>query len=752
MRIFTRDPDAVRALLFFILGAFLTIVLSPPLFAADVGIDKEEKAEIEESGKDRPRGEFRRQEGNSRPEVEESSRGLPSVASRDTAMPTKPSVPEPRATLIFKKGKIEQILMSLKKQTGISVMTRGKASNLRIDIIAKDEPVSQILQKIASANNLVLEPIDSTHYELMDQTTYLKQYLPKKVIQKIFLLKYIKAEEAKKSLQNVLTKGIGQIAADPRTNKIIVTDLPQVIELIKRLLDEIDVQLMTRVFYIRHADIAALADKLKNYKSAPGTIEVDPKTHQIIVTDIFQNIKRMEMLVEVLDVGPEMRVYNLTNIGFKGEDVDKLSKAIEQVITKNADVFWQIDVKSGTLIVQDVPEVHEKIEQILAVFDKPTKQVLIYAEVIEASFDRTFDLGINWKYQSEIFNPRQTNITMDGSQLLVGYLNRYVEANLHALLEDKDTRVLLQPRLLVKNQQEATFHVGGTKPYLTTNYYTGTTTYQSAGQASVSYGLEVTMKPSISNNGLVEMDIKIENSDADYVEKIFEDKKYTLVEKKTTEANTTLIIPSGETRVLAGLINTKDTNTKQGIPFLVNIPIIGSALFGSKSEKSNRRNILFFITPTIFEERGTRKHPYRGKSIEEYIKEAEGIPPALEEALTSPTLEAQRGKVPGEAETLPGVPIFTSDRPIELPRLLGLESNLDAETLRQKRLAVTRGPSGTFAGAAPASSIPTSTSRGRTSRPSPPRTTTRKSVKSVPPLPPPPSGPRRPSTRPETKY
>ena len=68
----------------------------------------------------------------------------------------------------------------------------------------------------------------------------------------------------------------------------------------------------------------------KNYKSAPGTIEVDPKTHQIIVTDTFQNIKRMEMLVEVLDVGPEMRVYNLNNIGFKGEDVDKLSKAIEQ--------------------------------------------------------------------------------------------------------------------------------------------------------------------------------------------------------------------------------------------------------------------------------------------------------------------------------------------------------------------------------------------------------------------------------------
>jgi type II secretory pathway component GspD/PulD (secretin) len=364
--------------------------------------------------------------------------------------------------------------MNLKKQTGINVILKGKAVDLRIDIIAQNEPVSQLLQKIAGSKGMVLHQIDNLNYEMMDEATYQKDVLPKQVIRKIFVLKYIKAEEARKALANVSTKGIGQMAADPRTNKLIVTDLPQVVEYIKRLLDEIDVQLLTRVFYIRHADVAAIAEKLKNYKSVPGTIEVDPKTHQIIVYDIFQNIKRMEMLVEVLDVGPEIRVYNLNNIGIEGKAADQLSKAIEQVITKNADVFWQIDEKTGTLVVQDVPEVHERIEQILAALDQPIKQVLIYAELIDTSFNKDYDFGIAWDVSRDLFSARRDGLfpniptgssgdltnhlgfinlheeyptfSMTGKGLAVGYLNKYIRANLSAALTKSDTKILLQPR------------------------------------------------------------------------------------------------------------------------------------------------------------------------------------------------------------------------------------------------------------------------------------------------------------------
>ncbi|MCX7000095.1 MAG: hypothetical protein NT106_07355 [Candidatus Sumerlaeota bacterium] len=662
----------------------------------------------------------------------ESSGIPPNMPLTEVSPPTgaekaaAPSGQEPLATLMHKGGQLSQILMQLKKQTGVNVVPRGaKIADLKIDIFAQKEPVSQILQKISSSNGLIIHQIDAMNYEIMDDKTYQTEVLPRQVIRKVFILKYIKAEEARKALQNVLTKNIGQMAADPRTNKLIVTDLPQVVELIKRLLDEIDVQLMTRVFYIRHAEVSDIADKLQNYKSAPGTIDVDPKSHQIIVTDIFQNIKRMEMLVELLDVGPEMRAYDLNNIGFDGKGADQIGKMIEQVLTKNADVFWQIDEKTATLIVQDVPEVHEKIEKILAVVDRPVKQVLIYAEMVDTNFDKNYDFGINWNVSKDLFSAARDSLfgtsiptgtsgnltkdlgflnlheefptfTMDGSGLAVGYLNKYVRASLNATLRKSDTKVLLQPRMLVKNKEEVSITVGGTKAYYTTNYYYGATTtgsqYTSAGQGSVQYGLNVSMKPTISNNGLIEMVINISNSDANVIPGTGVNAGVPLIDTTKVDSKTTLIIPSGETRVLAGIINSMGSKSHKGIPWFAEIPILGP-LFGTYSSKDTQRNILFFITPTIVEEKTRRKDYYRGRSIDELIAEEGKGPGYLETPTTGTLTTSMSGK---EVSLNEGAPALSSTRPLELRRLLGENAHLDAETLRQERAGVTGGPSGSF--------------------------------------------------------
>lgn len=680
----------------------------------------------------------------------------PNMPSTEVLPPTgaekaaAPSGQEPLATLMHKGGQLSQVLMQLKKQTGVNVVPRGaKIADLKIDIFAQKEPVSQIMQKIASSNGLIIHQIDAMNYEIMDDKTYQTEVLPREVIRKVFILKYIKSEEARKALQNVLTKNIGQMAADPRTNKLIVTDLPQVVELIKRLLDEIDVQLMTRVFYIRHAEVSDIADKLQNYKSAPGTIDVDPKSHQIIVTDIFQNIKRMEMLVELLDVGPEMRAYDLNNIGFDGKGADQIGKMIEQVLTKNADVFWQIDEKTATLVVQDVPEVHEKIEKILAALDRPVKQVLIYAEMVDTNFNKNYDFGINWNASRDLFSAARDKLfgtsipygagdlahdlgflnlheefptfTMSGSGLAVGYLNKYVRASLNAALSKSDTKVLLQPRMLVKNKEEVSIEVGGTKAYYTTNYYgygasTTGNQYSSAGQGSVQYGLNVKMKPVISNNGLVEMGIDISNSDANVIPGTGVNEGIPLVNTTKVGSKTTLIIPSGETRVLAGIINNGNTKTHTGIPWFAEIPIIGP-LFGTYTSIDNQRNILFFITPTIIEEKTRRKDYYRGRSIDELIAE-EGKGPGYLETPTSGTLTtSMSGK---EVSLNEGAAALSSTRPLELRRLLGENAHLDAETLRQERAGVTGGPSGSFMENIPTrlpsveTTVRTSTTRGVT--------------------------------------
>lgn len=663
-----------------------------------------------------------------------------SVSEQPQASPVQMAQPadQPVATVIFNKGTIEQVLEKIAQQTGVTVIAKGQTVGQRVDIIAKDEPLEVILDKITSGKDWVWHKVNDGRYEIMDRRTYETTVLPKQRERKIFQPQYIKAEDFKNAIEGMLTKDIGKAAVDPRTNKVIVTDLPQVIEQIARLLEEIDVKPIVRVFYIRHADVDEIAKMLEGYKSAPGSIEVDPKTHQIIVTDTLQNIKRMELLVEVLDVGPEMRVYNINNIGFEGEVLEELTKAIERVVTEDA--FWELNYRAGTLLVEDVPEVHEKIEKILAAFDRPSKQVLIQAEVIEASLDRTFNLGVDYDLSQDLFSAEQDGLfegriptgsgdvtdnlgfinlreefptisLINKGGLQVSYLSSHLRAQLSAFMADTDTNVLLQPRLLVKNQEEATIFVGGEVPYLTTFFNRpGDTTYgySQFTQNTVNEGLMVKIRPSISNNDLIEMYLKIENNKA---EKVTRDAgtqgTIDLVGRRRQEAETVLVIPSGETRVLGGLINTMDQSTKRGIPLLSQIPYLGPILFGSRDETNLRRNILFFITPTVVEERGRRMRTYVGEPVEKMIAEIAPEEELLPEAeLTTPTAMSVTPSEYGETTSpslararLPRV-ILSSEMPRDLPRITtkpALETEqVQAQPRTSSYEAEVAGPSGTF--------------------------------------------------------
>jgi type II secretory pathway component GspD/PulD (secretin) len=500
------------------------------------------------------------------------------VSAESQAQPAQmaQSVTQPVATVIFSKGNIEQVLQAISLQTGVTVIAKGQAVGQRVDIIAKDEPLEVILDKLTSGKDWVWHKVNDTRYEIMDRRTYETTVLPKQRERKIFQPRYIKAEDFKNAIEGMLTKNIGKVAVDPRTNKVIVTDLPQVIEMIARLLEEIDVKPIVRVFYIRHADVDEIARMLERYKSAPGSIEADSKTHQIIVTDTLHNIKRMELLVEVLDIGPEMRIYNINNIGFEGEVLQDLSKAIERVVTKDA--FWEINYRAGTLLVEDVTEVHEKIEKILAAFDRPSKQVLIEAEVIETGLEREFNLGVDYDLSQDLFSAVQDGLfegqvptgsgdvtddlgfinlreefpivsLINKGGLQVSYLSTHLRAQLNAFMSDTDTKLLIQPRLLVKNQEEATIFVGGEVPYLTTFFDrpSGGTDfrYSQFTQNTVNEGTMVKIRPSISNNDLIEMYVKLENNKAEEVTRdAGAQGSIELVGRRRQEVETVLVIPS----------------------------------------------------------------------------------------------------------------------------------------------------------------------------------------------------------------
>lgn len=554
--------------------------------------------------------------------------------------------------------RVDNALMALSNQAGVAIQAYGKVPGTNVNVVIKDMDVEAALNQLATPNGWVWFREKDGSYGLADQDWYKTNKLPEQKVQKIFRPDHVKASELEKAIKPMLTDGISSITADDRTNKLIVEDLPEVIERIERLIREIDVQLFTRVFYIRFADVAEMAKKIENYKSEPGTIEVDEVTHQIIVTDLLANIKKMELLIDILDVGPEIVIYDVNNVGLEGEDLEDLKTIIESIRTP--DLLFEVNEKQGVFILEDVPETHQRVEQLLAGFDRPVKQVLIQGEVLSTTFSRDFNLGVTRAIISKTLTVPATNSfagdgfrTIEGTGDFTQFAGNVIAGSIiddrslvewQATFTDSRTRVLLQPRLLVKNQEKSNLFVGREEPYLTTYFNDSDNnngTSRSTSQQTVTDGLTFEITPSISNSYLVEMEISIDNDNAEVVTRNSTEGAVDLIARDRQNIETVLTIPSGQTRVIGGLLSNSSSESAGGLPWISRIPYIG-ALFGNQARGESREMLQLFITPTVVEDvipRPTGSDGNRGRLVTAY----ERVPGSYDVNVggAAPTMDAE---------------------------------------------------------------------------------------------------------------
>lgn len=558
--------------------------------------------------------------------------GLASVAlaqeerTRDTPPQQETRGDIPRADILFpNEAPISLILEDFQAQTGVAIALKGKTNQLKIAFQGNQLTPEAFLDNIATANNLRWRKVKGV-YELWDEESYQQEVIPGLLEQKVFIPVHISAKylfEAIKS-SNILTPKHGNLALDERTNKVIVTDLPEKLALIQDMVNLLDEPQYTRVFYIRYADVAEIVDKITELKSEAGTIESDEIAHLIIVRDVLANIQRMEALIDLLDVRQMRRVYNLNSVGAEGESLDLLQQNLETLITPDA--FYVIDADRGLLILEDTEEVHEDVEKFLQVFDRPIDQVRIEAELLDVVQSTNLTYGLNFEYNmdglgnvvNDVFVPLGEAggligessfgfVSQDGG-LSANYLTRRTRTQLTAALTDNNTQILLRPRVTVKNGEQVKLHSGKKTPITQVtplSYNSTVSTNYSITTTQVDSGLTLEMTPYISPTGLVEIEIHIENSSADRVELNTGVESQPIVQGvETTEAyvDTVLTIPDGETRVISGIVDHSNKDQKGGVPFLVQIPVIGPLLFGSREKNDRIRNLTFFVTPIIIRE------------------------------------------------------------------------------------------------------------------------------------------------------
>jgi type IV pilus assembly protein PilQ len=254
--------------------------------------------------------------------------------------------------------------------------------------------------------------------------------------------------------------------------------------------------------------------------------------------------------------------------------------------------------------------------------DIPTPQVAINAVIVEYSESMNKEFSINyWLHKSGTSSYKNvpTLVTQTGTssnslevgssgsdikkfladafgfntsgKTLIGKLPDDFFGAVHILETQDKAKVLAQPSLVTLNGNKASINVSETQYFKVTTGSTLTSDYSIKFQP-ITFGIKLDITPWISQGGQITAEIAPEVSNSSGTNS----DGYPNVSSRSL--STTVQLNDGETIILGGLIKNNESDTKNKIPFLGDIPLVG-ALFRTNAKTSSKTNLMIYITPHI---------------------------------------------------------------------------------------------------------------------------------------------------------
>jgi len=295
-----------------------------------------------------------------------------------------------------------------------------------------------------------------------------------------------------------------------------------------------------------------------------------------------------------------------------------------------------VDDRTNSLLVTETAQKLDEFRRIVKLIDVPIRQVLIEARIVIANSDFNKELGVKWgaasigtvdgntsfvggsykgvldsknsladgllklgngtKLDKPIQLPDALNVDLGvaapAGQFAIGIQTGdvFLDMELSALQAQGRGEVVSQPKVITGDKQQATIKSGTEIPY-----------QQSAanGETTISFKeavLKLDVTPSITPDDRIIMDLVINQ---DSVGKTVQTQSGGFVPSIDTNAiKTQVLVANGETVVLGGVFKSNDVSSETKVPFLGDIPYIGS-LFKKTSVVKNKTELLIFITPRI---------------------------------------------------------------------------------------------------------------------------------------------------------
>ncbi|AXT32683.1 type IV pilus secretin PilQ [Pseudoalteromonas tunicata] len=280
-----------------------------------------------------------------------------------------------------------------------------------------------------------------------------------------------------------------------------------------------------------------------------------------------------------------------------------------------------VDTRTNTLLIKDTAKSIENVRRMVETLDVAVKQVVIESRMVTVRDSVQEDLGIRWGFSDQqltdgiagtlagaqkisngviptlaerlnvnlaVTNPAGS-IGMHIAKLADGTL---IDLELSALEQENKAEIIASPRITTANQKKARIEQGTEIPYVQA---------ASSGATTVEFkkavlSLEVT--PHITPDNKVILDLVItQDTPGDTVQT----PTGNAVAINTQEIRTQVLVENGQTIVLGGIYQQQVINSSSKVPLLGDIPYLG-ALFKRTSEKTEKKELLIFVTPKILKD------------------------------------------------------------------------------------------------------------------------------------------------------
>ncbi|MGK0410346.1 MAG: general secretion pathway protein D [Shewanella psychromarinicola] len=386
-----------------------------------------------------------------------------------------------------------------------------------------------------------------------------------------------------------------------RINSIVaVTAQPEYLQTIQQWVERLDQQVSKikgqnlYVYNVENVDADKLTGTLNSiFDDQSGTASTQNNTNR--------------RLPPASNVTPGMDMVRITRDGTQAiNSPSGNDNEVSLAVISQGDISFTAIAENNSLLIKASPTQYRTILNAIKQLDVMPLQVLIEANILEVTLSDGLSYGVEWFLNNATEGFTSSNNAEGNGFLSLGtaglsyrIANDRIGAAISALKTSGKTKVLSSPTLWALNNEAASITVGTQIPVNTTSINTSGSGDTITSEVQFrDTGVILNVTPRINPGGLVFLDvsqnISTPTGGAD---------SNGNVSISQREISTKVAVDSGQTVLLGGLISETQVKSRQGVPLLSDIPILGH-LFSSNSTDTIKTEIIVSIKPTVINSKG----------------------------------------------------------------------------------------------------------------------------------------------------